>query len=62
MPIEADELIGYRSLVGSESVPIQLAHCSFPWLAISNAEIYIYFSNEIHGNNFIKQHSETVTV
>jgi len=34
----------------------------FPGLAISNAEILIHFSNKIHGSNFIKQHSETVTV
>jgi len=31
-------------------------------LAISNAKISIYFSNKIHGSNFIKQHSETVMV
>ena len=51
--------------VGNESVPIQLAQCWFPGLAISSArpEISIYFfSNKIRGSNFIKQHSETVTV
>ena len=31
-------------------------------LAISNAKILIYFSNKMYGNNFIKQHSETVPV
>jgi len=25
--------------IGNENVPIQLAQCWFPWLAISNAEI-----------------------
>ena len=49
--------------IGSvESVPIQLAQCWFPGLAISNAKIRIYFSNEIDESNFIKQHSETVAV
>ena len=43
-------------------MPIQLAQCRFPGLAISNAEILIYFSNEIYGSNSIKQHSETVMV
>ena len=33
-----------------------------PGLAFSSAKILIYFSNKIHGSNFIKQHSETVTV
>ena len=31
-------------------------------LAISNAIISIYVSNKIYGNNFIKQHTETVSV
>jgi len=48
--------------IGSESVPIQLAQCWFPGLAISNAKILIYFSNKIYGSNFIEQHSETVMV
>jgi len=48
--------------IGNESEPIQLAQCWFPKLAISNAKILIYFSNEIYGNNFVKQHSETVMV
>jgi len=33
-----------------------------PWVAISNTKIKSYFSNKIHGSNFIKQHSETVIV
>jgi len=45
----------------NESVPIQLAQCWFPGLAISSAEIQMRFSNETHESNFIKQHSETVT-
>jgi len=45
--------------IGNESVPIQLAQCRFPGLAISDAKILMYFSNKIHGSNFIKQHSET---
>ena len=45
---------------GNESVPIQLAQCWFPGLAISNADLY--FSHEVYGSSFIKQHSETVMV
>jgi len=50
--------------MGNESVPIQLAQCWFPGLAICNAKIYIYFSNKIlpYGSNFIKQHPETVMI
>ena len=48
--------------IGNESAPIQLARCRFPGLAIANAKILIYFSYEIYGSNFIKQHSETVMV
>jgi len=47
-------------LIGNENVPMQLAQCWFPGLAISNAKIQIYFSNKIYGINFIKQHPETV--
>jgi len=47
---------------GNERVPIQLAQCWFPALAISNAKMQIYFSNKIHAISFIKQHSETVMV
>jgi len=47
---------------GNESVPIQLAQCRFPRLAISNAEMLIRFSNKTPGSNFIKQHLETVVV
>ena len=46
--------------IGNESVPIKMAQCPFPGLAISNDRIVIYFSNKIHGSNFIKQHSETM--
>jgi len=49
-------------LTGNESVPILLAQCRFPGLAIFSAKILIYFSNKIYRNNFIKQHSETVIV
>jgi len=31
------------SCIGNESVPIQLAQCWFPGLAISSAKMYIYF-------------------
>jgi len=42
---------------------MQLAQCRFPGLVITNAKILIYFfSNTIHGSNFINQHSETVMV
>jgi len=44
--------------------------CRYNWhsagslhgLAISNAKTQIYFSSKMDGSNFIKQHSETVTV
>jgi len=48
--------------IGKESVPIQLAQCWFRRLAFSDAKIVIYLSSEIHGSNFIKQHSGTVMV
>jgi len=53
---------GFSATVGNKSVPIQLAQCRFPALAISSAKILIYFSNKKYGSNFIKQHSETVMV
>jgi len=53
---------GRKQSIGNESVPIQLAQCWFPGLAISNAIIQIYFSSKIYGSDFIKQHSETVMV
>ena len=42
---------------GNESVPIQLAQCRFPGLAISNAKILIglYFSRKINGRNHFHQ-------
>jgi len=36
-------------------VPIQLAQCRFPGLAIFDAKILIYVLNKIYGSNFIKQ-------
>jgi len=48
--------------IENESVPIQLAQCCFPGLAISNLKIFIYFSDKIYGSNFIKQHWETVMI
>jgi len=46
-----------------ESAPIQLAQCRFPGLAVSHTLTYKYiFQIEIHGSNFIKQHSESVMV
>jgi len=44
------------------SVPIQLAQCRFPGLAVSIARILMcfFFSNKIYGSSFVKQHSETV--
>jgi len=48
--------------IGNGCVPIQLAQCRFPGLAISNAKILVYCSNKKYGNNFIKQQSETVMV
>jgi len=48
--------------IGNEGVPIQLAQCCFPGLAISNAKISIHLSNKIYGSNFIMQHSGTAMV
>jgi len=48
--------------IGNDSAPIQLAHCRFAGQAISRAKILIYFSNKMHGSNFVKQQSETVTL
>ena len=48
--------------MGNESVPIQLAQCWFPGLAISNPKMSVNFSNRIYRSNFIKHHSETVMV
>jgi len=33
-----------------------------PWAGISNAKKSNYFSNKTYESNFIKQHSETLTV
>jgi len=44
----------------NESVPIQLAQCWFPGLAISSAKISVYFSNKIYWSYLVKQRSETV--
>jgi len=41
-----------RAIIGNESVPIQLAQCRFPGLAIFNAKILKKISNKIHGSNF----------
>jgi len=35
------------SCIGNESVPIQLAQCWFPGMAISSAKMYIYFQFSI---------------
>ena len=44
--------------VGNDTVPIQLTgtvlDCWFPGLAISNAKIAVYFSNEIYGGSFLR--------
>ena len=48
--------------IWNESVPIHMAQCRFPGLAITNAKIEINFSNEIYGSNFTKQHLESVMV
>jgi len=46
--------------VWNESVPIQMAQCRFRLLAISDAKILMYFSDKVHGSNFIKQNPEMV--
>jgi len=46
--------------MGNKSVPIQLAQCRFPGLAISNAKMLIYFSYKIYRSSFIKQQSQTI--
>ena len=50
--------------IGNESVPIQLAQCRFPGLAISNAnEKYKYtFQVKYTEALFVKQHVETIMV
>ena len=53
-------LKGEAQPIENESAPMQSAQCRFPGLAISNAKILIFISNEIYGSNFIQQHSETV--
>ena len=53
-------LKGEAQPIENESAPIQSAQCRFSGLAISNAKILIFISNEIYGSNFIQQHSETV--
>jgi len=52
---EAQLLLTSRGVIGNESVPIQLAQCRFPRLAISNAEISIYFFQQ----NTQKQFNQT---
>jgi len=55
-------LVGFVSFVYSEGKCADtIGTVPDPWVAISNDEIKIYFSNKIHGSNFIKQHSETVS-
>ena len=62
-PAAVDEsAVGVADDTGNESAPIHLAQCRFPRLAISNAEMLIFFSKKICGSNFIKRHSETVMV
>ena len=34
--------------IGNESVPIQLAQCRLPGLAISSAKMLMYFSHKIY--------------
>ena len=51
------------SIIGNESVPIQLAQCRFTGLAKFQCwNINIFFANKIYGSNFVEQHSETVMV
>ena len=45
IPCQANAIIGNKD-IGNESAPIQLAECWCPGLAISNAKIWIYFSNK----------------
>jgi len=59
---EAHTANWWLSDIGNESVPIQLAQCWFPRLAISNAKILIYLSNKIYGSNSVKHHSESLMV
>ena len=60
--VDSETGVMLAGAIGNESVPIQLAQCWFPGLAVCNAKISIYFSNKINGNNFIQQHLETVMV
>ena len=45
----------FYTAIGNETVPIQLAQCRFPGLAISDAKILTYFSNK----NIRKQFCQT---
>ena len=45
IPCQANAIVGNKD-IWNESVAIQLAECWFPGLAISNAKIWIYFSNK----------------
>jgi len=49
-------------IIGNASAPTQLAQCRFPGLAISSAQILMYFSKILYGSTLIKQYSETVMV
>ena len=46
--------IGGGVQIGNASVPIQLTQCLFPWLAIRNAKMLIYFSNKMYGSKFYR--------
>jgi len=49
-------------VLGNESVPIQVAQCWFPGLAISNAKNKYIFSNKIYDSNFSETALGTVMV
>jgi len=48
--------------IGNDSVPIQLAQCWFPGLAISNAKYKYIFQTKYPEAIFVEQHAETVMV
>jgi len=59
---ETNNETAVTTAIWNDSVPIQLAQSWFRGLATCNAKIQTYFSSDIHGGDFIEQHSETVTV
>ena len=50
--VSATRVISQVCSARNGALPVQLAQCWFPGLAVSSAKILIYFSNEIYGSDF----------